>query len=192
MCILPVTVILVAFEAMAASKWPRRSNLTLDLNSVTSVSYVPVSFSSSCSLKKWLHSQEKEKANEDMLTCVLCGRQKSLLFLGYIILAIFPSAGPLYGFPSCYITSIFTYLQPFATIIFLKFCKFFTSCWEANSYYTRERQAENGKKEFSQPEPGRGFWVPGAFELDHLQPFVPIIFLKFCNFFTFMLGGQFL
>ena len=34
--------------------------------------------------------------------------------------------------------------------------------------------------------------VPGAFKLDHLQPVKPILFSKFYNFFTFILGGQFL
>ena len=33
----------------------------------------------------------------------------------------------------------------------------------------------------------RGVWVPGAFELDHLQPAKPILFSKFYNFFTFIL-----
>ena len=34
--------------------------------------------------------------------------------------------------------------------------------------------------------------VPGAFKLDHLQHFKPILFQKFYNFFTYILGGQFL
>ena len=38
----------------------------------------------------------------------------------------------------------------------------------------------------------RGVSVPGAFKLDHLQPIEPILFSKFYNFFTFILGGQFL
>ena len=50
-CILPLTIILVASEAMAASKWPQRSDLTANLNSVTSISYVAMSISSTCSLK---------------------------------------------------------------------------------------------------------------------------------------------
>ena len=40
MCILPLTAILVASEAMAASKRPRRSHLTSELKSVTSITYV--------------------------------------------------------------------------------------------------------------------------------------------------------
>ena len=34
--------------------------------------------------------------------------------------------------------------------------------------------------------------VPGAFKLDHMQPFKPILFRTFSNFFTFILGSQFL
>ena len=36
-----------------------------------------------------------------------------------------------------------------------------------------------------------GIWVPGAFKLDDLLPFKPILFWKFSNFFTFILGSQF-
>ena len=42
MPILHPTAILVASEAMATSKWPRRSRLTSKLNSVTSITYVPM------------------------------------------------------------------------------------------------------------------------------------------------------
>ena len=38
----------------------------------------------------------------------------------------------------------------------------------------------------------RVFLVPGAFKLDHLHPFKPLLFWKISIFFTFMLGGQFL
>ena len=34
--------------------------------------------------------------------------------------------------------------------------------------------------------------MPLAFKLDHLQSFKPILFQKFSNFSTFILGGQFL
>ena len=40
MCMLPPTAILVASEAMMASKQPPRSHLTSELNSVTSITYV--------------------------------------------------------------------------------------------------------------------------------------------------------
>ena len=38
----------------------------------------------------------------------------------------------------------------------------------------------------------RGVWVPGAFKLDHLQPFEPTLLKKNYNFLTFILGGHFL
>ena len=34
--------------------------------------------------------------------------------------------------------------------------------------------------------------MPGSFKLDHLQPFEPILSQMIFNFFTFILGGQFL
>ena len=34
--------------------------------------------------------------------------------------------------------------------------------------------------------------MPGAFKLDHLQPLEPILSQNIMNFFTFILGGQFL
>ena len=34
--------------------------------------------------------------------------------------------------------------------------------------------------------------MPGAFKLDHLQPIEPILFHRIFNFFSFILGGQFL
>ena len=42
MCILPVVAILVAFEVTVTSIWPQRSLLTSNLNSVASISHVPV------------------------------------------------------------------------------------------------------------------------------------------------------
>ena len=55
-------------------------------------------------------------------------------------------------------------------------------------------RANYPKREFFQPkrEWDRGFSVPGAFKLDHLQSIEPILFQKIFNFFTFILGGQFL
>ena len=44
MCMLLLTAILVASEAVAASKWPRRPHMTSDLNSLTSITYVGMSF----------------------------------------------------------------------------------------------------------------------------------------------------
>ena len=34
--------------------------------------------------------------------------------------------------------------------------------------------------------------MPGTFKLDHLQPLEPILSQNIMNFFTFILGGQFL
>ena len=56
----------------------------------------------------------------------------------------------------------------------------------------RERKAENGEMEFSQPEWDTVVWVPGAFKLDGLQPVKPILFLTFSNFYIFILGSQIL
>ena len=80
------------------------------------------------------------------------------------------------------------YLHPIKPILFPKFSKFFTFILGANFYYPREGRAENGKMDYSQPEPGTGFSVPGAFKLDHLQQIKPILFLKFSNFFHFHYG----
>ena len=44
MCILHLMAILVASEAMAASKWPQRSDMTSELNSVASITYVAMLF----------------------------------------------------------------------------------------------------------------------------------------------------
>ena len=72
------------------------------------------------------------------------------------------------------------------------FLSFSLSYWEANSYYPRGPIM--GKGNSSNPKIGweRGFSVPGAFELDHLQPFKPLLFWKFSIFFSFILGGHFL
>ena len=50
----------------------------------------------------------------------------------------------------------------------------------------------NGESPNSRIEWEWQLWVPGAFKLDHLHPVKPILFSKFYNFFTFILGGQFL
>ena len=49
---------------------------------------------------------------------------------------------------------------------------------------------ENEKIRFSQFGWYKGVWVPGAFKLDHLQPVKPILFLRFSDFFTFILGAH--
>ena len=72
------------------------------------------------------------------------------------------------------------------------FPHFSLSYWGANSYYPRgpimgKENSHNPRKEWES-----GFSVLGAFKLDHLHPFKPLLFWKISNFFTFVLGGQFL
>ena len=71
---------------------------------------------------------------------------------------------------------------------FVNFTIFHSFILGANSYYPRGGKTENGKMEFSQPGYESGISVPGAFKLDHLLIFKPILFPKFSNFFTFILG----
>ena len=85
--------------------------------------------------------------------------------------------------------TICSLLSQFCSVNFPTFSLLY---WEASSYYPREGQAENGKMEISQPVWDTVFSVPGAFKLDHLQQIKPILFPKFSNFFTFILGGQLL
>ena len=51
--------------------------------------------------------------------------------------------------------------------------------WEANSYYPRGLIMGKGSFPNSRNEWDRGVWVPGAFILDHLHPFQPILFWEF-------------
>ena len=51
---------------------------------------------------------------------------------------------------------------------------------------------EEGNSSNLKTEWDRGFSMPGAFKLDHLQPLMPLLLWYFCNFFTFILGGHFL
>ena len=74
----------------------------------------------------------------------------------------------------------------------LLFWNFSPSYWEANSYYPRGPIMGKGNSSNFKIGWDRGFSVPGAFKLDHLQPIKPLLFWYFCNFFTFILGGQFL
>ena len=75
---------------------------------------------------------------------------------------------------------------------FPNFTTFSLSYWEANSYYPRGLIMRKGNSYNSRNGLDRGVSVPGAFKLDHLQPVKPILFSKFCNFFTFILGANFL
>ena len=63
---------------------------------------------------------------------------------------------------------------------------------EANSYYPREPIMGKGNSSNFKIGWDSGFSVLGAFKLDHLQPIQPLLFWKFSNFFSFILGGQFL
>ena len=51
---------------------------------------------------------------------------------------------------------------------------------------------ENGTCPPPEKNDADSFLVPLEFILDHLQPYEPILFWKFINFSTFILGGQFL
>ena len=72
------------------------------------------------------------------------------------------------------------------------FPTFSVSYWDAISYYPRELILRKGNSCNFRNGQDRGVWVPGAFKLDHLQPVRPLLFPQFSNFFTFILGGQFL
>ena len=82
------------------------------------------------------------------------------------------------------------HLQPIEPILFSKFYNFFTFIPEANSYYPRGLIMRKGNSSNSRNGLEREVSVPGAFKLDHLQPVKPILFSKFYNFFTFILGAN--
>ena len=82
------------------------------------------------------------------------------------------------------------HLQPVEPILFLNFSNFCTFILEANSYYPRRLIMRKGNSPNSKNGWYRGVSVPGAFKLDHLQPVKPILFSKFSNFFTFILGAN--
>ena len=64
--------------------------------------------------------------------------------------------------------------------------------WEANSYYPRRLIVGKGNSHNSRNGRARRVSVPGAFKLDHLQPFKPILYWQFSICFIFILGGHFL
>ena len=80
-------------------------------------------------------------------------------------------------------------LSPFCSEIFPTFS---LSYWGAHSYYPRGPIMRKGNSSNFQYGPDRWVSVPGAFKLDDLQSFKPILFPKFFNLFTFILGSQFL
>ena len=62
---------------------------------------------------------------------------------------------------------------------------FSPSYWEANSYYPRGSILGRENSSNSKSGLDRGFSVPRAFKLDHLQPPRPNLCLHFSNIFTF-------
>ena len=84
------------------------------------------------------------------------------------------------------------HLRPVKPLLFPKISNFFTFILGVNSYFPREGKAENGKMDFSQPECGTGFLVPGPFKLDHLHPLKLILLQKCSAFLTFIRGLPFL
>ena len=88
--------------------------------------------------------------------------------------------------------SNWTICSPMSPFSSKRFSTFSLSYWEANSYYPRGPIMEKGNSCNFKIGWDRGLSVPGAFKLDHLQPFEPILSQKIFNFFTFILGGQFL
>ena len=73
-----------------------------------------------------------------------------------------------------------------------KFPTFSPSYWGAISYYPRGPIMGKGNSPNSKKEWDSGFSVLGTFKLDHLHPFRPILLKQISNFFTFILGSQFL
>ena len=72
------------------------------------------------------------------------------------------------------------------------FPTFSLSLQESNSYYTRWLIMRKGNPSKSRNGPDREVAVPGAFKLDLVQPVEPLLFAKFSNFFTFIMGVQLL
>ena len=83
-------------------------------------------------------------------------------------------------------------LSPFLPKDIWTFPSFSLSYWDANSYYPRGPIMGKGNSPNFKIVWDRGASVPGSFKLDHLQPIKPLLFPNFYNFFTFILGGQFL
>ena len=64
--------------------------------------------------------------------------------------------------------------------------------WESNFYYPRGLIMRKGVSPNSRYGLDREVSVHGAFKLDQLHPVEPLLLPKFSNFFTFILGVQFL
>ena len=78
------------------------------------------------------------------------------------------------GFP-CLGTSNWTICSPLSNFCFGIFPIFSLSYWGAHSYYPRGPIMRKGNSPNSRNGSDRGVSVPGAFKLDHLQPFKPIL-----------------
>ena len=81
---------------------------------------------------------------------------------------------------------------PLSSFCFGNFPLSALSYWGTISFYPRGLIVRKGSFANSRIGWDRGVWVPGAFKLDHLQPFKPILFWQFSMCFIFILGGQFL
>ena len=66
------------------------------------------------------------------------------------------------------------------------------SFWGAHFYHLRRPIMGKGNSHNPRKEWHSGFSVLGTFKLDHLYPIRPILLKQIFNFFTFILGSQFL
>ena len=79
------------------------------------------------------------------------------------------------------------HLHPFQPLFFWNFPTFSLSYWESNSYYPRRTIMGKGNSSNHKIAWDRGLSVPGAFKLDHLHPFKPLLIfwkLKMFHFYT--------
>ena len=83
------------------------------------------------------------------------------------------------------------HLQPLKPILFWQFSICFIFILGGHFLLPQRANSEKREKCNSRTEWDRGGWVPGAFKLDHLQPFQSILFWQFSICITFILGGQF-
>ena len=84
------------------------------------------------------------------------------------------------------------HLQPIKTILCKNFSNFSTLILGGQFLLPQRTNNGKGNSLNSKSEWDSGFSVPWAFKLDHLQSLEHILFQKILNFFTFILGGQFL
>ena len=84
------------------------------------------------------------------------------------------------------------HLQAIKPLLFPNFCNLYTFILGAISYYPRGPIMGKGNSHNPKTEWDSGFSVLGTFVLDHLHHFKPISLWNFFNFFTFILGSQFL